>query len=797
MPSTFSRRIRFAGVFASLLVLLALGAFAWVWQSLQKSLPPLDGVLTVDGLGAPTKLERDAAGVVTIRAATHLDAIRALGFAHGQDRFFQMDLLRRSSAGELSALVGAPALPLDRRAVIHRFRRIAEERFAAAPPDLRTQLETYAEGVNAGLASPAAKPWEYLALRTTPEPWRPADTLLVSFAMALTLQDPANRYEWDLTILRDELGPRAVDFFAPLIGPADSALDGTTAPLGEAPTARAINLRARTDLISSADPIDQDLPAVGSNGFGVPGARTAHRAALLAGDPHLDLNLPNTWYRAALTWTDDAGQPFRVEGLTLPGVPTVLIGSNGHLAWTFTNSYTDTSDLVEIDLNPTAPELIYMKGSELMDFEKHTDIITVKGGDPVTVESTWTIWGPLVYQSRNGRPYAQKWTLADPAATDLSLLRLATTTDFDAAVTLVQTAGISPQNILLASADGRLTWTVAGRLPQRFGFDGRLPTKWTYGDRGWDGFLPPDQVPRHDAAPDGFLWSANQRLLGGEPLTRLGDGGYESPARASRIAERLAALPAGSSVQPADLLGVQLDTHATWLEPWRDLLLATIDALPADRRTTYQAFRDAIAESHLNADVDARGYRLLRTWVRTVARRTLDPIFARCRAIDPAWTWGRFNIMPALYSLHHDGGRLHLLAAEYADWSSLRLAAIDTVMNDLDVGHATWGERNRARISHPFSSLLPGGLGSWLSMPPDPLPGDHDVPRVQSPGFGASARLVVSPGHEDEGILHVPGGQSGHPFSPFFQAGHRDWVEGNASPFQPGPTEHTLELTPP
>ena len=793
-------------MFSCLLVLLGLGAFGWVWQTLQKSLPPLDGEQPLDGLAAPVQLQRDAAGVVTIQATTETDAMRALGFAHGQDRFFQMDLLRRNSAGELAALVGAKAVPLDRRNIIHRFREKAEQQIEATPADLRALVEAYAAGVNAGLNSLATKPWEYVALRTEPAPWRPADSLLVAYAMALSLQDSNGRYEWDLTVLRDTLGPRAVDFFAPLIGPDDSALDGSTAPLGEPPSPRAINLRIDSEIVAQStkpDPSSADeFAAAGSNAFGVPGLHSASGSALLAGDPHLDLAVPNTWYRAALEWTDASSSPVRVEGLTLPGVPAVLIGSNGHLAWTFTNSYADTGDLVEIELDRTAPEIFYLRGSDLVEFEKHRDTITVKGGDPVVVDSTWTLWGPLVAQSTIGRTYAYKWTLDDPAALDLELVRLGGTKDFDAALAILQHAGMPPQNVLLASRDGRLTWTMAGRLPQRFGFDGRLPSKWTFGDRGWSGFLPASATPRRDAPPAKFLWSANQRMVGGEALTKIGDGGYMSSLRAGRIAERLTDdLQKNQPLHPADLLAVQLDTHASWLEPWREILRTTLENAPEMQQADWQAFRDAVMNSDLNATIDANGYRLLRTWVSAVTRRTLDPIFERCRQKSPGWSWQRFNVNPAVYSLHHDGRQMHLLAPEYSDWRALRLVAVQDVLDAIDddglsPATATWGKRNRARIRHPFSSLLPIALGPLLDLPADPLPGDQNVPRVQSPSFGASARMVVSPGHEDEGILHVPGGQSGHPLSPFYRAGHADWVAGNASAFQPGETTHTLNLQP-
>ena len=143
----------------------------------------------------------------------------------------------------------------------------------------------------------------------------------------------------------------------------------------------------------------------------------------------------------------------------------------------------------------------------------------------------------------------------------------------------------------------------------------------------------------------------------------------------------------------------------------------------------------------------------------------------------------------------------HLLDPKYASWDDLLLAAADAATADFEkqgvpLDEATWGRRNTAKIYHPFGRLLPAWLAGWLNMPADPLPGDVDMPRVQTPTFGASMRLVVSPGHEEEGLLHMPGGQSGHPLSPFYRAGHEAWVRGESTPLLPGPAEHTLTLTP-
>jgi penicillin amidase len=143
----------------------------------------------------------------------------------------------------------------------------------------------------------------------------------------------------------------------------------------------------------------------------------------------------------------------------------------------------------------------------------------------------------------------------------------------------------------------------------------------------------------------------------------------------------------------------------------------------------------------------------------------------------------------------------HLLNARHATWDSLLLAALDAALEELTrdgaaLARQTWGARNTALIQHPLSRALPS-LGRWLDMPREPLPGDSNMPRVQAPGSGASQRMAVSPGRETEGYFHMPGGQSGHPLSPFYRAGHEAWAKGEATPFLPGPARHVLTLRPP
>ena len=201
----------------ALVVLAALGAGGWFWLRgrLEASLPQLDGKATVPGLGAPASVERDALGVPTVRGSSRLDVARALGFLHGQERFFQMDLLRRGAAGELAALLGAPLVGSDRRLRAHRFREIAGRSLHEASPEIRDLLTGYSDGVNAGLRSLDAPAPEYVLLRTEPVPWKTEDSLLVLSAMFLQLQDSSGGTDRARGLILETLPLELSEFLMP------------------------------------------------------------------------------------------------------------------------------------------------------------------------------------------------------------------------------------------------------------------------------------------------------------------------------------------------------------------------------------------------------------------------------------------------------------------------------------------------------------------------------------------------------------------------------------------------------
>lgn len=803
-PRRVLRRLGLAlAVVLGLLVLVLLIGGLWLRSRVKASLPQLSGDRSVPGLSAPVTVERDAIGVPTIRAGSRADATRALGFLHGQERFFQMDLLRRSAAGELAEIVGPAVVEADRANRIHRFRAVARRVVERASPEERALVAAYADGVNAGLSSLGEKPFEYLLLRTDPAPWKPEDSILAVFAMFMDLHDGDGSDESALGILHDRLPPEMFAFLAPPGTEWDAPIVGEPLAAPPIPGPEVFDLRkapAPRSLPKAAtfrrfQEEDEEF-AVGSNNWAVAGTHTADGRALLADDMHLGIRVPNTWYRVSIIRPDGQGGSIRVTGVTLPGTPLIAVGSNGHVAWGFTNSYGDWTDLVLLEVDPRRPD-VYRTPEGLKWFAKVTETIRVKGGEDVPFEVKETIWGPVLDTDHKGRPRAFAWTAHHPESVNLASVGLETARTLEEAMAIANRSGIPPQNFVVADETGRIGWTIMGQMPRRVGFSGQIPASWADGSRGWKGWLAPEEMPRVVDPPSGRIWTANARVVDGEMLAKLGDGGYDLGARARQIRDGLFAR---EKVTPADMLAIQLDDRALFLERWRKLLLDTLtpEAVAADPKR--KEMRRLVETTWTGrASVDSVAYRLVRSFRLSTRNEVFialsgqsgvpeEELFAPTNQFE-APLWKLVTERPA-----------HLLDPRYKSWDEQLLAAADKALEfdsrwGPELAERTWGERNTTRIQHPLGGGVPL-LGRWLDVPPRPLPGDSNMPRFQSATGGASERLVVSPGREEAGIFHMPVGQSGHPMSPHYQAGHEAWENGDPTPFLPGPAVHTLRLTP-
>jgi penicillin G amidase len=821
MPSVV-RRVLKALLIALLVVLVAAiaGGF-WVHSRVRASLPRLDGTQRLSALTAPVRVERDRLGIPSIRGATREDVARALGFLHAQDRFFQMDLARRRAAGELAALVGARALALDREIRIHRFRAEARRAVELLTPESRRLVNAYTDGVNAGLASLGAPPFEYLLLRQRPEVWQSEDSLLVVLSMFITLQDTDGSYESALGTMHDVLPQKMFEFLAPKGTEWDAPVAGEPFSTPPIPGADVYDLRARRAGRSTLPlperppraqlaPWDLDLgiwdlgfaerAALGSNNWAVSGALTADGNAIVANDMHLFIRVPNTWYRASMEWADaaDASEPHHLIGVTLPGAPVLVTGSNTHIAWGFTNTYADWGDLVELETDPANPNR-YRTPDGWREFEQFDETIAVAGETAQHEQVRWTIWGPVLGLDHRGRLRAYAWVAhsAERLATTITPLETARTIEdaFDQA----NGAGIPGQNLVVADRTGRIGWTVYAAIPRRVGFDGMLPSSWADGTRGWRGWLDRGEYPRIVNPPGGRIWTANARVVGGDMLAKLGDGSYEVGARAHQIRERLMAR---DRFTVKDMLAIQLDVSSEFLDRWRQLLLDSVaPAALAGHRDRAELRRIVDRSWPGRAAPDSAAYGFVHRFRDLLSERIIAFVLSECYEADPTFDYTTVRRREGPIWKMVTERPQHLLDPQYATWDELILSTVDSVIEEARKDRSgaltdrRWSEYNVTAYRHPLSAALPL-VGRWLDMPLRPLAGDLYTIEVHSGSIGASERMVVSPGHEAEGIMHMPTGQSGHPLSPFYSNSHDAWVNGDPTPFLPGPAEHTLTLTP-
>lgn len=805
---------------------LIVGGGFYARSQLRASLPILDGSSAVPGLTAAVRVDRDALGVPAITAESREDAARALGFLHAQDRFFQMDLQRRQPAGELSGLVGIRALEVDEEARVHRFRDVAHRALELTEPSYRRILDAYAEGVNAGLGALGAAPFEYLVLRAVPEPWTAEDSILTVLAMFNTLQGRQALFERTLGAIQETMPEPMFRFLMTAGSEWDTPVVGSAIVRPPIPGPEVFDLRHEraTEIRNHGNnprsegkktfrasvlpwPV-RDLNAdeaaiVGSNNWAVDAAHSASGTALVANDMHLAINVPIIWYRASLAYPNPS-QPNttdRIAGVTLPGLPSIVVGSNGHVAWGFTNSGGDWSDLVRIELDPRDPAR-YLTPDGPKPFETFSETIAAKGAASKTLPVRWTMWGPVVWKDAKGRDYAQRWIAHDAQVLAGDVTRPERAQNVDELLAAVAGLGIPNQNVTAGDTTGHIGWTIGGAIPRRIGHDGLTPASWANATHRWDGYLTAAEFPRITNPEGGRIWTANAPVVDGALLATIGEGGYADGVRARLIRDRLMAIVKAT---PKDMLDIQLENKALFLDRWRTRVLETLrrpDAIgtgPQSRQRT--EFKRLVETTWTGrASPDSVAYRLVRQFRAALVRQVMTTLTAPAKRIDPAFDYTRSLRGESPVWQLVTAKPAHLLDPRFKTWEDQILFAVDVAIAELtEAGPAladrSWGEFNRAQLYHPLASGIPF-FGRYLNMPGDPLPGDIYTPRAHSPRAGPSERMAVSPGQEKDGIMELPTGQSGHPLSPHYGDQYRAWLNGEPTPFLPGATVSTLTLTP-
>lgn len=791
MEKLVPKLVRFVAISFGVVLMATLFLAVYLYTNILRSRPQLAGELETVWIKHDVAINRDAYGVPMIEAADLDDAVYAMGFMHAQERYFQMDMLRRKAAGELAELFGSDLVGSDKVARVHRFRVRAKKFVGALDPSERAILRQYVAGVNEGLQRLGAAPFEYSLLLASPRPWEEEDTLLVNMAMYMTLQGEEMHPE----LIRLKLIQRYDVEFADFILAAPSEWD---APMqAEVQTAqvslpkllnRRLNLASYSPqvndrVVAMSGGVKRPLETVlGSNSWAVSGRKGAGGRALIANDMHLPLQQPNTFYRLAIRI---AGRDGVIAGVGVPGLPMLVAGSNGRLAWGLTNANGDWSDLVSINKKQLAAQT-----------RSFRETIAVRGGDPIYLDVRETPWGPIVAED-NDSAYAMEWVAHHAEGNNLGLFPLLNEFTLEGASVVAANAGMAHMNIVMANCQGDIAWTIAGRIPHRAGLVGADPQAWN-NQAGWQGWLSALDYPLMSGVHQDYLWTANNRVVSGEDWEKIGLGSqFALGVRAKRIHEQLL-----ESREPGelDMHALQLDRVALLTRRWHRFTSSVVAGMQDSPERTELAA--VLASWDGTASADQAAYRVLQRYRDEIAEDVMKAVLADLLKNEPQLGWHsvtpRWEIpLWAIVSKQPPS----LAPVGYANWNVyFREVLVRDVYQPYkhsyaDLRRAKWGEANTLKIRHPLSQTYPF-LGGFLDMPTSPMSGDRNTILAVRDSIGPAMRLVVSPGHEDQGILTMPAGQATNPLTPYYRKGHQQWLQGEPQPLLPGEPAYSLQLKP-
>ncbi|MDR3537806.1 MAG: penicillin acylase family protein [Acetobacteraceae bacterium] len=759
--------LTWVGVLVLLMVCLVAGAL-WL------TLPRNDQTAQIPGLSAPVEIGFDQDGIPRIHAATALDAAAALGFVHARDRMFQMELMRRNASGRLSEIAGPATLPLDRMMRTLGLRRHAVADLATLPPEARAMLEAYARGVNAWIAARGrfAAP-EFLVLGA-PEPWDPVDSLLWGKTMGVWL---SSNWRTELTRLRlqrhvpqqmiDELWPASRTPPRP-----DAAL---VLPWRFAAAAE------RLQAMLPAFPAPFTLPSTASNEWAVDGSHTATGAPLLAGDPHLALGFPGIWYLARIETPGHV-----LAGATAPGIPFLVIGHNGHIAWTFTTTGADVQDIfVETPVGTGE----YQTPDGPRPFAVHEERIRVRGEPDQVLTVRETRHGPVITDLLGANEPLLAVAMGnlqpdDTAAAGLLALNQAETVAQAGAAAPVITSPV--QNLLVADRQG-IGLFLTGRVPIRKAGDGSAPVPGADGAHDWIGWVAGTDLPHVVAPGSGRLVNTNEPIAPAEDHPFLGRDAF-GDWRAQRIHTLLAASDRHTA---ADFAHIQADVQSTFAQQILPTLLAVtgLDAPAARAQALLRGWDGAMT-------TDAPQPLIFNAWIAQFDRSVLIQNGIHPDQGGPREDFVAFVLTPG--GAHWCNG----------DCAPALKAALDVTVKALgddygaDPAAWRWGTVHQAVFGHPILSRLPvlGPLTTLTIAAPgddstvDRAGTDADLHDVHGPGY----RGVYDLADLDHSLFVMVPGQSGNILSRHARDFLVRWRDGATVSLGPlaARTEATLHLAP-
>ena len=755
-----------------LLILLTLaGGTGYLYYRGRASLPQIEGSLVLSGLSAPVDVFRDPFGVPHVFGSDLEDLARATGFVHAQDRLFQMEMTRRMGTGRLAEILGSSALPLDRRMRLHGLGLAARTELDRTDPEARLLLEAYAEGVNAYLNEQRGHlPPEFQILGVTPARWEPADSLAIVKWMDYLLATNASveLLRWRLT---DVVGIESAYLLTGLTPPPP---DRVALPAWG-------GLAANSATASWALPFTPGTGPAASNAWVVSGTRTVTGSPLLASDPHLPLAIPPPWYEISLS-----GGGLNVAGASLPGLPLVIIGHNERIAWGVTALYADVQDHYVETLNPADSEQ-YAAGDTWESFQTTSETLHVAGESPVTVEIKRTRHGVVVSdEPRDGRVLSLRWDAPWNGDSCLALLRLnraASWFDFTEALRTFSSPALA---FVYADTEGNVGFFPAGEFPVRNGFDGSLPVDGASGEFEWQGYVPHELKPLLFNPEEGFIVSANQKMVPDDASYPLGRDQL-APFRANRIAALLASRP---RLAAADFQAIQADRYDVSTESILRYLVA-LDVEPGDISASQRLLRSwdgKMVKGAGPALYQAFYLRLLENTFRDDLEETLYP--ALLDFIEMGYPGGIYAIVDDPNSAWWDDRSTPVVEDRTAVFrrSLEEAAALLKTRQGEDPSEWDWASLHGVTFQHPLGGQR--ALGWFFNRGPAAFGGStftiaNAMVSLSDP-FGVSAgtslRLVMDVSDWNATTSVVPTGVSGHPLSPHYFDQNGDWQTGRNHP---------------
>ncbi|HET8547076.1 MAG TPA: penicillin acylase family protein, partial [Bryobacteraceae bacterium] len=704
------------------LLLAALAGVVWfAWRPLPKTSGEISAAVR-----RTAKAVRDRLGVPHISAESLEDALFVQGYVTAQDRLWQLEATRRYAGGDLAEVAGAAAVAADRESRRLRTRRLAEEHYKRLDPKVRALFAEYARGINYFLETHRnALPLEFTIMRFDPRPWSVVDSILVCIHMFRDLT----------TTWRDEIEKR-------------SMIDG-----GDA---RRVN--ALYPMRSGRE------PAPGSNAWAISGRFTASGRPLLANDTHLAYALPSTWYMVHLQTP-----PTSVAGVSVPGVPGVIIGHNERIAWGVTNLHFDVQDLYGERLNATTGH--YAFRGQLLNARRERERIGVRNGRPIEVDNWVTHHGP-VYINDGTSLLTLRWIAADPDGFDFPFFEVNAAQNWAEFRTALERFPGPAQNFVYADVDGNIGFQVAGRLPIRHACDGDLPADGSSGECEWDGFIPFEELPAIFNPPSGIIVTANQNPFPADYKYRV-SGDFAPGYRAAQIR---ALLSARRGWRPEDMIAVQKDV--------------------------YSAFSHFLAREIVRA-YDARGRRneqlrgaadILRGWNGQMEKDLAAPLIVALayQQLRRAIADRASPKAGAAYESHMATAVVEGLLRErprdwFGDWDELLLRCLQVALEDgrrqqgRNVANWEYGHYLELTIENPIARRVPW-IGKYFHIGPVPQSGSSTTVKQTTRRIGPSMRFVAVPGDWDKSLLNITIGQSGQRLSRHYRDQWDAYYAGRSFP---------------